>query len=69
MAFPIEVASEALAPISHGLSADNEAVRLWHTILASLWQMAAGALAGALAGYLSHLALDATTPKGLPLVA
>lgn len=27
-----------------------------------------GAVPGALAGYASHLALDATTPKGLPLI-
>lgn len=33
-----------------------------------LFLIAAGAVTGFVAGYLSHLALDATTPRGLPLV-
>ena len=32
------------------------------------WRFAAGALIGIVAGYASHLALDAATPRGLPLL-
>ncbi len=32
------------------------------------WRLSAGALAGFTAGYGSHLALDATTPKRIPLL-
>ena len=32
------------------------------------WHMLAGMVPGAAVGYLSHLALDATTPRGLPLL-
>jgi membrane-bound metal-dependent hydrolase YbcI (DUF457 family) len=35
---------------------------------ACLWHFAAGALTGVVAGYASHLVLDAGTPRGLPLV-
>lgn len=43
--------------------------RLLHSLLEFLCRVGAGTLAGIPAGYLSHLALDATTPAGLPLVA
>jgi hypothetical protein len=42
--------------------------RLWHGIAASFWQLAAGVVAGLAGGYLSHLALDAWTPRGLPFL-
>ncbi len=32
-------------------------------------RIVAGAMAGAAAGYASHLLLDAATPRGLPLLA
>lgn len=35
---------------------------------ALIWRCVAGFLIGFLAGYASHLALDGTTPRGLPLV-
>lgn len=37
-------------------------------IMEVLFRVAAGAVAGFGVGYLSHLALDATTPRGLPLL-
>ncbi len=43
--------------------------RLLHSLLELLCRVGAGMLAGIPAGYLSHLALDATTPAGLPLIA
>ncbi len=43
-------------------------VELLHMIVSLVYRAGAGAAAGAVAGYVSHLALDATTPKGLPLV-
>jgi membrane-bound metal-dependent hydrolase YbcI (DUF457 family) len=33
----------------------------------AFWSLAAGFVTGLLAGYVSHLALDALTPHGLPL--
>lgn len=39
--------------------------RLWQ----ALCRLGAGALAGLLGGYGSHVALDAFTPAGLPLLA
>lgn len=33
------------------------------------WRIAAGLPIGAAAGYVSHLALDAGTPRGIPLIA
>ena len=38
----------------------------WHALLAVLCSLGAGAIAGLLGGYVSHLALDAVTPMGLP---
>jgi hypothetical protein len=43
--------------------------RLWHALIELVCRLGAGALAGFLAGYGSHLALDAFTPAGLPLLA
>jgi hypothetical protein len=37
-------------------------------IVGLFWQIAAGFLAGLIAGYGSHLALDLVTPAGLPLI-
>lgn len=36
---------------------------------AQLWALIAGFLAGGLAGYTSHLALDGATPRGLPFIS
>ncbi len=41
----------------------------WYLVLEILSRMASGAIAGALAGYASHLILDSRTKKGLPLIA
>ncbi len=43
--------------------------RLWHRLMALVWRVLSGFVAGLPAGYLSHLALDACTPRGIPLVA
>jgi membrane-bound metal-dependent hydrolase YbcI (DUF457 family) len=43
--------------------------RLWQALLEILCRLGAGALAGLLGGYGSHIALDAFTPAGLPLLA
>lgn len=47
----------------------TDAERLWNQLLEWLYRMIAGAIMGLVAGYTSHLALDFTTRKGLPLVA
>jgi membrane-bound metal-dependent hydrolase YbcI (DUF457 family) len=41
--------------------------RLWHAIVELLCRLGAGALAGLLAGYGSHVALDAFTLASIPL--
>lgn len=50
-------------------SATTSLQRLWQQVLAILCGLGAGALAGLLGGYGSHIALDAFTPAGLPLLA
>ena len=43
--------------------------KLGHHLVALFWRLLAGFLSGLVNGYLSHLALDAFTPKALPLLA
>ena len=40
----------------------------WHGLMEILFRLIAGFLAGLPAGYLSHVGLDAVTPKSLPFV-
>lgn len=42
----------------------------WHQAEANayLWRLLSGVVAGLIAGYASHLTLDAATPSGLPLL-
>lgn len=49
----------AVDPISQFLS----------TLFEFLWRLAAGFVNGVAAGYISHLALDAATPRSIPLLA
>ncbi len=42
--------------------------RAWHALCAFLWRVAGGCVVGVAVGYLSHLALDQLTPRGLPLL-
>jgi len=51
------------------MSAATPLERLWQGLVELLCRIGAGALAGLLAGYCSHVALDALTPAGLPLLA
>ncbi len=51
------------------MQSQSTLARLWHAFLELLLRLAAGALAGALGGYGSHLVLDAFTPRSLPLIA
>lgn len=50
-------------------SAPDFAARAWHAFMALLWRFLSGFVAGLPAGYLSHLALDACTPRCIPLLA
>lgn len=47
----------------------SAAEQLWHFLLELLCRLGAGALPGFVAGYASHVALDFSTPAGLPLFA
>jgi len=49
--------------------ANSESERTKYLLLETLCQLAAGFVVGIGAGYVSHLAMDACTPKGLPLLA
>jgi hypothetical protein len=42
---------------------------IWHFLCECFYRLAAGAVSAVVPGYLSHLALDAMTPKGIPLLA
>jgi len=48
--------------------ATRDAARLFHGFMAFLWHFLSGFVAGLPAGYLSHLALDSFTPRGIPLL-
>jgi hypothetical protein len=41
----------------------------WAEISEFIWTLLAGFLNGLAAGYVSHLLLDATTPRGIPILA
>jgi len=41
---------------------------LWHSLVAMFWAALAGWLNGFLAGYISHLVLDARTPARIPII-
>ena len=49
--------------------AGSESERFQYVLLEKLCRLATGFVAGAGAGYVSHLVLDAATPKRLPLIA
>jgi membrane-bound metal-dependent hydrolase YbcI (DUF457 family) len=49
-------------------SCKNDCQHAWHVLCALLWRMASRFVVGVAAGYLSHLALDQLTPRGLPLL-
>jgi len=48
------------------LAQTPEAIQ-WYTLEIFFWLAVVASLKGLLAGYLSHLALDATTPRSVPL--
>lgn len=50
-------------------SATDVVGRAWHSFLAFLWRLLSGIVVGLSVGYLSHLALDAGTPRSIPLLA
>ena len=50
-------------------SASNPLATFWHWLMSVLCHVGAGAVAGVIAGYGSHLALDICTPAGLPVFA
>jgi membrane-bound metal-dependent hydrolase YbcI (DUF457 family) len=47
---------------------DDGLARIWHATMALLWRFLSGFAAGLPAGYLSHLGLDACTPRCIPLL-
>jgi uncharacterized membrane protein len=51
------------------MTASDGWYRFWHGLMAFIWRMLSGFAVGAATGYLSHLALDVGTPRGLPLFA
>jgi hypothetical protein len=55
----------------HDQAAASTAVqndRIWHLACALVWRLLSGLLVGLVAGYASHLILDAVTPRSLPLL-
>jgi membrane-bound metal-dependent hydrolase YbcI (DUF457 family) len=58
-----EAANERLRVCQPGSGEHSRAQ--WEVLF---WRLLAGALVGVVAGYASHLALDAGTPRGLPLL-
>jgi hypothetical protein len=50
-------------------ASENDWTRFWHAMISFLWLLLSGLIVGLPAGYLSHLVLDAASPRGIPLVA
>jgi hypothetical protein len=61
--------AEAGRQVALRASAGTPLERYWHALVEFLCRLGAGTLAGLLAGYGSHVVLDAFTPAGVPLVA
>ena len=55
--------------VSLEMQSHSQLTQLWHAFLELLFRLLAGAVAGRLGGYGSYLALDAFTPRILPLIA
>lgn len=53
---------------SQQLGVQDDQERIGHALAAILWRTLRGVPRGFVAGYLSHLGMDALTPSGLPLV-
>lgn len=51
--------------LAHPIGSAERSAAEWD---AFFWRLLAGALVGLVAGYTSHLVLDAGTPRGLPLL-
>lgn len=49
-------------------ASDDAMARAWHAACAIFWLLVSGFALGLVAGYASHVALDAATPRGLPLL-
>tara|TARA_R110000787_G_scaffold75714_4_gene167434 strand:- start:187 stop:636 length:450 start_codon:yes stop_codon:yes gene_type:complete len=62
----LRIKAEELAAKSE--ASENMLLALIYTALEWLARMAAGAVSGIAVGHASHLALDACTPRGLPVV-
>jgi membrane-bound metal-dependent hydrolase YbcI (DUF457 family) len=51
------------------LVSQDDWTRFWHAVMAFAWALLSGFIVGVPAGYLSHLVLDSTSPRGIPLFA
>jgi membrane-bound metal-dependent hydrolase YbcI (DUF457 family) len=60
---------EAARRASLRTAATGTLEQLWHGLVELLCRLGAGFSAGLVAGYTSHVVLDALTPAGLPLLA
>lgn len=60
--------AEALRHDSLSARTTDQWARFWHSLVAALWRLLSGFTVGFLAGYGSHLVLDAVTPRSLPLL-
>lgn len=51
------------------LVSQDDWIWLWHAVMAFIWALLSGFIVGVPAGYLSHLILDSTSPRSIPLFA
>lgn len=49
------------------LVSQDDWIRFWHAVMTFLWALLSGFIVGVPAGYISHLVLDSTSPRGIPL--
>jgi inner membrane protein len=62
------VAVPAAFRAQHNLARQAAQMQSADPVRAAVYHLLAGFVAGAVPGYLSHVALDACTPKGIPLM-
>jgi len=64
----LEATQDPAQPNLFVASPNSSLDQLWLTICELFWRLAAGFVNGLSAGYISHLVLDAGTPRSIPLL-
>jgi hypothetical protein len=64
----LQATQDSTQPNQFVATPNSSLTQLWLSICELLWRAAAGFVNGLTAGYMSHLVLDAGTPRSIPLL-